>query len=115
MQFALRHGFNFGAIITGAALIVLLCESSGMGFLQRVLLTNFIIQLIQQYEEHGWFGRELAMKELVLQSSVDSPLNPKSAIIFNLFVAYGLYLAPVFFQMSFGSVSPQCSSAQCDL
>lgn len=97
MQFALRHWSNFGAIVAGAALILLLCGSPGMGFLQRVLLANFIIQLIQQCEQHGWFGRELAMKDMVLPSSVDAPLNPKSTIIFNLLVAYGLYLAPVVF------------------
>jgi hypothetical protein len=69
MQFAMRHWFNFGA----AALVFLLCGSSGMGFLQRVLLVNFIIQLILQYEEYGRFGRELAMKDMVFQSSAESP------------------------------------------
>jgi hypothetical protein len=97
MQLVLRHWFNFGAIIAGAALIFLLYGWSGMGALQRMLLASFIVQLIQQYEEYGWTGRELARKEMVLQLSADLPLDPKPTVIFNLFAAYGFYLVPVFF------------------
>jgi hypothetical protein len=97
MQSVLRHWFNLGVVVAGVAFIFLLYEWSGMGFLQRVLLANFIIQLIQQYEEYGWFGREQAMKDMVLRSSADSPLIAKSTVLFNLFAAYVFYLGPVFF------------------
>lgn len=97
MKYALRHWFTFGAVVAAAALLLLLCGPSSMGPLQRMLLGNFIIQLMLQYEEYGWFGRELVVEDMVLRSSAELPPPPQPAIIFNLSVAYGFYLAPVLF------------------
>lgn len=67
---------------------------------QRLLLLNFIVLLVHQYEEYGWPGGEPAIMNMVLRRSPTPdryPLNQHSAMVVNVLAAYGFYLIPVFF------------------
>ena len=53
VQFMRRHWYSVGAVVAVGALIYLLYEWSTMGVLQRLLLLNFIVLLLHQFEEYG--------------------------------------------------------------
>jgi len=100
MRFFRRHWYEVGAVVAVGAVGGLALMWQDMGVLQRLLLTNFIVLLVHQYEEYGWPGGEPAIMNMVLQRSSTPdryPLNQLSAMVVNVPGAYGFYLAPVFF------------------
>ena len=100
VQFMRRHWYSVGAVVAVGALIYLLYEWSMIGALQRLLLLNFIVLLLHQFEEYGWPGGFPAIMNMVLRQSAQPdryPLNQTSAMAINVLAAYGFYLIPVFF------------------
>jgi hypothetical protein len=100
MRFFRRHWYDVGAVVAVFAIIALALRWGSMDVLQRLLLLNFIVILLHQYEEYGWPGGEPAIMNIVLQRSTIPdryPLNQNSAMVINVLAAYSFYLIPVFF------------------
>ena len=100
MSFFRRHWYEVGAVVAVCTVVWLILGWQDMGVLQRLLLLNFVVLLIHQYEEYGWPGGEPAIMNVVLRSSSIPdryPLNQNSAMVINVLAAYGFYLVPVFF------------------
>ena len=86
-------------MVAGAYLILAWNE---IVFLQKLLILNFIVVLLHQFEEYSWPGGFPAVANMVLMpnSSVKPdryPLNQNSSMVANLIFAYVFYLLPVFF------------------
>ena len=69
---------------------------------RRLLLLNFIVVLLHQFEEYSWPGGFPAVANVVLLSSGNlaryfKPLNRLSSMVANVLFAYVIYLVPVFF------------------
>jgi Protein of unknown function with HXXEE motif len=100
MNFFRRHWYDIGAIVAIGAVVALIILWQQMSILQRLLLLNFIVLLVHQYEEYGWPGGEPAIMNMVLKPSTTPdryPLNQNSAMVVNVLAGYGFYLLPVFF------------------
>jgi hypothetical protein len=100
MSFFRRHWYEVGAVVAVGAVIWLILGWQDMSILQRLLVLNFVVLLIHQYEEYGWPGGEPAIMNMVLQPSAPPDrykLNQNSAMVVNVLAAYGFYLLPVFF------------------
>jgi hypothetical protein len=100
MKFIRRHWYDLGMVVAVGAAIIQIVLWQNMGVLQRLLLLNFIVILVHQYEEYGWPGGEPAIMNMVLRPSPTPghfPLNQHSAMVINLLASYGFYLVPVFF------------------
>lgn len=99
-QFLRRHWHDIGpfsAIVAGAYLIFGWNE---IPLLQKLLVLNFIVVLLHQFEEYSWPGGFPAVANMVLFSSANPdrwPLNQNSSMVANIMLAYGFYLVPVFF------------------
>ena len=100
LKFLRRHWHDIGlfsAMVAGAYLIFAWNE---LIFLQKLLLLNFIVVLLHQFEEYSWPGGFPAFANKVLMRSAKPdryPLNQNSSMVANLIFAYGFYLVPVFF------------------
>jgi hypothetical protein len=69
VQFVRRHWYNIGTVVAVGAIIYLLNEWPARGVLQRLLLLNFVVLLVHQFEGYGWPGGEPAIMNMVLRSS----------------------------------------------
>lgn len=101
MSFIRRHWYEIGAALAVCAAVWLVLAWQSMGVLQRLLLLNFTVLLIHQYEEYGWPGGFPAIMNMVIRPSARPdryPLNQNGAMVINVLAAYGFYLVPVFFQ-----------------
>ena len=100
IKFLRRHWHDIGlvsAIVAGAYLIFAWNE---LVLLQRLLILNFIVVLLHQFEEYSWPGGFPAVANMVLFSSPKPDryrLNQNSSMVANLIFAYVFYLLPVFF------------------
>jgi hypothetical protein len=71
-----------------------------MSELSIILWLSFIAILVHQFEEYRWPGYFGGLFNIVIFKSEQPkhyPLNPHSAMIINLVIAYIFYLLPVFF------------------
>jgi hypothetical protein len=87
------------AVIAGAYLAI---GWGDLGVLQRLLLLNFIVVLLHQFEEYSWPGGFPAIANHVMLSigffgRYFKPLDQFSSMGANLAFAYVFYLLPVFF------------------
>ena len=100
LKFLRRHWHDIGlfsAIVAGACLIFAWNE---LALLQKLLLLNFIVVLLHQFEEYSWPGGFPAVANMVMMPSATPdryPLNQNSSMVANLVFAYEFYLLPVFF------------------
>jgi hypothetical protein len=100
LKFLRRHWHDIGlfsAIIAGAYLIFAWNE---IIFLQKLLILNFIVVLLHQFEEYSWPGGFPAVANMILMRSEKPdryPLNQNSSMVANLIFAYVFYLLPAFF------------------
>lgn len=97
-----RHWHDFGLIPAAAAGVYLVATWNDLEFLQRVLILNFIVVLLHQFEEYSWPGGFPAVANLIFMrlepmSRVFKPLNQLSSAVANVTFAYVFYLLPVFF------------------
>jgi len=100
MNLIRRHWYNIGLIVAILCIVLLPFIWESMSFLQIVLLLNFIVIFIHQFEEYGLPGGEPTIMNTVLQQSPTPdryPLNQNSAMVTNVVTAYLFYLLPVFF------------------
>ena len=100
LKFLRRHWHDIGlfsAIIAGAYLIFAWNE---IVFLQKLLILNFIVVLLHQFEEYSWPGGFPAVANMAMMPSEKPdryPLNQNSSMVANLIFAYVFFLFPVFF------------------
>ncbi len=97
-----RHWHDVGLISATVAGIYLTVAWHDLGFLQRILILNFIVVLLHQFEEYSWPGGFPAVANLIFMSLEPmsryfKPLNQLSSAVANVAFAYVFYLLPVFF------------------
>lgn len=100
LKFLRRHWHDIGLVSAIAAGVCLLFGWDQISVLQRLLILNFIVVLLHQFEEYSWPGGFPAVANVVLFNSANPdrfPLNQNSSMAANLVFAYGFYLVPVFF------------------
>jgi len=89
-----------GPIFSLAALVYLVVQWSDLSTLGRLLLANFALLPLHEFEEYGWPGGEPAIMNKVIQPSSEPdryPLNQLSALVVNVFAAYPFLLVAAFF------------------
>ena len=96
------HWHDVGVLSALVAGIYLVAAWGDLDVLQRLLLLNFIVVLLHQFEEYSWPGGFPAVANLVLMpmasfSRYFKPLNQFSSAVANCVFAYVFYLLPVFF------------------
>jgi hypothetical protein len=64
MSFFRRHWYEVGAVVAIVSAVWLVLGWQELGVLRRLLLLNFIVLLIHQYEEYPWPGGEPAIPRL---------------------------------------------------
>ncbi|HXY30469.1 MAG TPA: HXXEE domain-containing protein [Gemmatimonadaceae bacterium] len=98
MGFVRRQWYNLGLPV--AALGVLWAVLGSLSTIQVILLLNFVVLLLHQFEEYGWPGGEpWIINEAMLAQGGPAdryPLNQNNAFFINVVLAYPFYLAPVF-------------------
>lgn len=102
LRFFRRHWHDVGVLSAAIAAIYLIVEWGHLGVLERILILNFIVVLLHQFEEYSWPGGFPAVANLVFMplagiSRYFKPLNQLSSAVANLTFAYVFYLLPVFF------------------
>ena len=101
-KFFRRHWHDVGVLSALVAGIYLAVAWDDVGVLQRILILNFIVVLLHQFEEYSWPGGFPAVANVVfltvpLFASFMKPLNQLSSAVANCLFAYVFYLLPVFF------------------
>jgi hypothetical protein len=99
MRFVRRHWYTLGLPIAIIAVVwVLLGDLTRV---QSILLLNFVVLILHQFEEYAWPGGEPWIINEVMQpkgSRADRyPLNQHNAFVINVPLAWSFYLVPVFF------------------
>jgi Protein of unknown function with HXXEE motif len=100
LKFLRRHWHDIGLFSAIVAASCLIFAWRDLVILQRLLLLNFIVVLLHQFEEYSWPGGFPAVANMVMFSSANPdryPLNQNSSMVANIIFAYGFYLPPVFF------------------
>jgi hypothetical protein len=98
-----RHWHDVGLLSALVAGVYLVAAWGDLDVLQRLLLINFIVVLLHQFEEYSWPGGFPAVANLLLMPAMSSfsrwlkPLNQFSSAVANCVFAYVFYLLPVFF------------------
>ena len=101
-KFFTRHWHDIGlgpAVVAGAYLLL---NWDDLDVLQRLVILNFIVVLLHQFEEYSWPGGFSAVANVVFLrlagiSRYFKPLNQLSSAVANVTFAYVFYLLPVFF------------------
>ena len=101
-RFFRRHWHDIGlatALVAGAYLLL---DWENLDVLRRLLILNFIVVLLHQFEEYSWPGGFPAVANLVFlplagMSRYFKPLNQLSSAVANVTFAYAFYLLPIFF------------------
>lgn len=99
-NFFRRHWHDVGLFSALIAGIYLALAWGDLSVLQRILIVNFIIVLLHQFEEYSWPGGFPSLANVVLLPSFArymKPLNQLSSAVANCVFAYVYYLLPVFF------------------
>jgi hypothetical protein len=102
LKFLRRHWHDIGLISASVAGAILAVAWNELVLLQKLLLLNFIVVLLHQFEEYSWPGGFPPMANMALMPHQGAkpdrfPLNQNSSMVANLVFAYGFYLVPVFF------------------
>lgn len=97
-----RHWHDIGLVPALLAAAYLLLCWNDIDVLQRLVILNFIIVLLHQFEEYSWPAGFPAVANLVFMplagmSRYFKPLNQLSSAVANVTFAYVFYLLPVFF------------------
>jgi hypothetical protein len=99
MQFVRRHWYSLGLAVAGAS--ALWTCFGALTTVQLILLLNFIVLLLHQFEEYAWPGGEPWIINEVMNPKGNRPdrypLNQNNAFVINVPLAYSFYLVPVFF------------------
>ena len=98
MHFVRRHWYTLGLPI--AIIAVVWASVSDLTRVQWILLLNFVVLLLHQFEEYAWPGGEPWIINEVMQPKGSRPdrypLNQNNAFVINVPMAWSFYLIPVF-------------------
>jgi hypothetical protein len=101
LKFFSRHWHDVGIVSGLIAGVYLAVAWKNLDVLQRIVVLNFIIVVLHQFEEYSWPGGfpYVANKIFIplMGGSFFKPLNQLSSAAANCTFAYGFYLLPVFF------------------
>lgn len=100
MDFLRKYWQDLGLIVAVGVGIYLLNGWGTIPTTEGLLWLSFIAILVHQFEEYRWPGYFPGLfNGLIFKSDHPEryPLNPQSAMIINLVIAYVFYLVPVFF------------------
>ena len=101
MKFLRNHWYDVCGVFAVLSGIVLAVFWKQMDILRILLILNFIVVLLHQFEEYRYPGGGPAMANSSLRRGETIydryPLNQNNAMIGNLFVSFTLYLIPIFF------------------
>jgi hypothetical protein len=99
MRFMRRHWYTLGLPVGFIA--VVWGSVSDLTRVQWILLLNFVVLLLHQFEEYAWPGGEPWIINEVMQPKGSRPdrypLNQNNAFVINVPMAWSFYLVPVFF------------------
>ena len=100
LKFLRRHWHDIGLFSAIVAGVYLISAWNELIFLQKLLILNFIVVLLHQFEEYSWPGGFPAIANMAMMPSEKPdryPLNQNSSMVANLIFAYVFFLLPVFF------------------
>ena len=100
MRWYRNNWYWVGPIFSLAALVFLVARWGDLSSLGRLLIANFILLPLHEFEEYGWPGGEPSVMNKVIQPSSEPdryPLNQLSALVVNVFAAYPFLLVAAFF------------------
>jgi len=99
MKFIRRHWYVIGLLFSAAA--VLWACLGDLRTVQIILLLNFAVLPVHQFEEYAWPGGEPWIINEVMNKKGSRPdrypLNQNNAFFINVVLALPFYLVPVFF------------------
>jgi hypothetical protein len=94
-----RHWYNVGLVLGAIALGA--CLLGHLTTIQFILLLNFAVLTVHQFEEYGWPGGfPWIMNEVIQRKGGPADryvLNQNNAFFVNVILAWPFYLMPVFF------------------
>lgn len=107
MKFLRRNWYSIGLIIGMITAVILVFVWKDISVIQRLLLLNFIVMTVHQFEEFGFPGGMPILFNVEVKKSEQPdryPQNANSVMIGNMLTVYCFYLLPVFFsnQIWFG-------------
>ena len=100
LRFVTRHWHDVGLVSAVVAGIYLAAAWDDLGILQRILILNFIVVLLHQFEEYSWPGGFPSVANVVMLPQFGrlfKPLNQLSSAAANCAFAYVFYLLPIVF------------------
>ena len=95
-----KYWQDLGMVVAVMVCIYLLVRGTAIPDITVMLWLSFVAILVHQFEEYRWPGYFGGLFNAVLFKSKhphNYPLNPHSAMIINLIIAYGFYLLPVLY------------------
>lgn len=100
MKFLRRHWYNVGFMIALLSTVALVLVWKDISILQRLLILNFIIMQLHQFEEYAFPGGLPATMN-ILQNKSEDPnrylLNQNSTFWGCIITVYVFYFLPIFF------------------
>ncbi|PYE47367.1 HXXEE domain-containing protein [Paenibacillus barcinonensis] len=100
MNMMRKYWPDLGMLVAAVTAIGMVLNYHSMSELSMILWLSFIAILVHQFEEYRWPGYFGGLFNIVIFKSAQPkhyPLNPQSAMVINLIIAYVFYLLPVFF------------------
>lgn len=100
MNFLRKYWQDLGLVVAALVCVYLFLGGTEIPDIKVMLWLSFVAILVHQFEEYRWPGYFSGLFNAVLfksKSPRQFPLNPQSAMIINLIIAYGFYLFPLLF------------------
>jgi hypothetical protein len=100
MKFMRRHWYNVGFVVAILASVVLLFVWDHISVLERLLVLNFIVMQLHQFEEYAFPGGLPATMNILTQNSKDPNrylLNQNATFWGCIITVYVFYFLPIFF------------------
>ena len=93
MKFLRRHWYNVGFVIAILTSVVLVFLWNDISVLQRLLILNFIVMQLHQFEEYSWPGGLPAVANILSNKN----LNQNATMWGCLITVYIFYFLPIFY------------------
>ncbi|RAP18995.1 hypothetical protein C2W64_04316 [Brevibacillus laterosporus] len=100
MDFIRKYWQDLGVVVALVVGIYLYMDWQAISEIRAILWLSFVAILFHQFEEYRWPGYFGGLfNVLIFKSEYPKryPLNPQSAMIINIVIAYVFYLLPVIF------------------
>jgi hypothetical protein len=98
MNFLRRHWYNVGLVVAILTAVVLAFAWNEIGILQRLLILNFIVMQLHQFEEYAFPGGLPAVANIL----EGKKLNQNATMWGCVITVYAFYFLPIFFPNQIG-------------